>query len=434
MGQNGSGKSTILNLMQGKLKAQSGNVNIFGNMRVAAAKQTLAPEDGPLTVIEYFQKHAPYITSNIEGSIHKVLHEVNLNIPLDRKISTFSGGQKARLLLAAALIQEPDILLLDEPTNNLDQQGIDHLTELILGTDKTCIVISHDEEFLNSFSDSVLYLDSYSKTIEQYDGNYHNVKQEISNRIKKENQDNARRAKIAQDKKDQANKFANKGGGMRKVAQKMREVAEQMENEMVVVRKEDRSLGHFDIPAQPLSSVILSLNHISVAGMNSSGKSGIIEIPIDTPISLRMGNRLHITGRNGIGKTTLLENIYKSNINGCTIQPDCRIGYYRQDFSVLNFQHTVIESLQEACNGNFAESELRRTAAQFMLTGNIMYQQIYTLSEGQKGLCAFARLFVQEPGLLILDEPTNHINFRHLPSIANALNNYKGALVIVSHY
>jgi ATPase subunit of ABC transporter with duplicated ATPase domains len=138
--------------------------------------------------------------------------------------------------------------LLDEPTNNLDADGLWHLQSLIQETEKTCVVISHDEDFLNSFNHQVLYLDIFSKKVETYEGDYYFVKGEIAKRIKRENAENARRKKKAQAKKDQANKFAGKGGGMRKVAKTMRGVADKMESELVNVRREDVSLKDFKMP------------------------------------------------------------------------------------------------------------------------------------------------------------------------------------------
>ena len=108
------------------------------------------------------------------------------------------------------------------------------------------------------------------------------------------------------------------------------------------------------------------------------------------------------------------------------------VGYYRQDFSTLNFEDTVYKSLSRASEKK-SEDAMRSVAAGFLITGEMMSNKIGNLSEGQKGLVAFARLVLQEPGLLILDEPTNHINFRHIPVIAEALNKYDGAMILVSH-
>ena len=433
MGQNGSGKSTILKLIQGELMPHEGQINSQSGLRVAASHQVMKKADAVLNVKDYFRKAAPHLGRSIDGDIHKVLQSVQLPVSesaLGRAVSTFSGGQQARLLLAAALIQKPDLLLLDEPTNNLDVAGIDNLTDLILDMEQTCLVISHDESFLNSFTDSVLYLDAWTKQVESYDGNYMDVKREIAKRIQKENQQNARLAKEAEKKSAQAGKFANKGGGLRKVAQKMRKVASEMKEEMKEVRKEDKALREFTIPTQFGAMEVLNVQAVSLPS-NQGG--GIATIPLELPVIMNRGMRMHLFGPNGIGKTTLLQHIVENKLDGCTIAGGIRVGYYRQDFSTLNFEHTVVDSLREVALSTTSEQDIRRTASNFLLTGDIMHQKIGTLSEGQKGLCAFARLVLQEPGLLILDEPTNHINFRHLPSIQKALNEYEGAMIMVSH-
>ena len=112
---------------------------------------------------------------------------------------------------------------------------------------------------------------------------------------------------------------------------------------------------------------------------------------------------------------------------------DVRIGYYSQDFSNLDFSQTVFDSLQSALTENKDLQNMRSVAAGFQITGDLMGRKVGELSEGQKGLLSFARLVLMQPGVLILDEPTNHINFRHLPIIAEAINNFAGALIIVSH-
>jgi ATP-binding cassette subfamily F protein 3 len=149
-------------------------------------------------------------------------------------------------------------------------------------------------------------------------------------------------------------------------------------------------------------------------------------------VELRKKDHLLLSGPNGIGKSTLLEAIATGEAEGSKITEGVRVGYYRQDFSTLNFDHTVLESLSSVSK-DLTDEEIRAVAGGFLITGEMAHAKIGSLSEGQKGLVAFARLVLERPGLLILDEPTNHINFRHLPVIAAALDKYEGAMIMVSH-
>ena len=426
MGQNGAGKSTLFQLLTNTLMPESGIITIAPRLSIATARQVIAREDMELTVREFFQKVFSEKVYAIDPKIDAVLKVVHLTAPYDKQIKAFSGGQQARLLLASALIQDPDLLLLDEPTNNLDKEGIEHLTKFLIDYKKTCIVISHDADFLNAFTHGVLYLDVHTHKIEQYVGNYFDVVNEIAARIEKENRKNALLAKEIQENKDKANFFANKGGQMRMVAKRMREKAEELEDEKVDVRKEDRTIRSFIIPSQPeLIGEIVGIKSFTTI---KNHKPAIRK----TDISLRKNQHLQLQGPNGIGKTTLLESLANGSAKGATIAPGVRVGYYRQDFSNLDFDKTVYEELASVMEKQIEET-LRSTAAGFLLTGELVHTKIGNLSEGQKGLVAFARLLLLRPGLLILDEPTNHINFRHLPVMAEALNKYEGAMILVSH-
>lgn len=426
MGQNGAGKSTLFQLITGDLQPTEGIINQNKDVSVAISKQVMPREYLDLTIRDFFQKSFKKKIYALDPMIEKVLEVVNLHAPLDRIVRSFSGGQQARLLLASALIQDPDILLLDEPTNNLDKTGIEHLTDFLVRYDKTCIVISHDAEFLNAFTDGVLYLDVYTKKIEQYSGNYNTVLKEIAARIERENRKNAQLAKEMQANKDKANFFAMKGGQMRLVAKKMREKVEEMEEEIVDVRKEDKAIRPFVIPCQEeISGEIISISSLSIMKDHKPVQKTVVR-------SLRKNQHLLLMGPNGIGKTTLLESIAHQTAKGVKLNKDVEVGYYRQDFSNLDFNQTARESLISAMK-EANEHAMRGVAAGFQITGDVINTKVGDLSEGQKGLVAFARLVLQKPGLLILDEPTNHINFRHLPVIAKALDAYQGALILVSH-
>ncbi len=343
MGQNGAGKTSIFNMIMGDLKPRYGTINIDKGLKIAISRQIMTAEDKTLTIQAFFRKYfADDSVFNIDRKISEVLQIVNLKAGLERIVGSFSGGQQARLLLASALIQNPDILLLDEPTNNLDTAGIEHLTTFLQAYKNTVLVISHDAEFLNSFTHGVLYLDVHTKKIEQYVGDYHDVVERIKAQIEQENMKNARLAKVAQENKDQANVFAHKGGKLRLVAKKMREKAEELEENMVDVRKEDRTIKPFQIPLQDdVGGKILEITSYTVID------NGTPETK-ETHISLTKGKHLLISGPNGIGKTTLLESLANKTAPGAKIGEKVRVGYYRQDFSTLNFDETVYDCLARA--------------------------------------------------------------------------------------
>ena len=426
MGQNGAGKSTILSLITGEHVPESGSIHTQPRLSIATAKQVIPQDELDITIREFFERRFSDKIYDIDPRIDRILEVVHLKAPHERMVRSFSGGQQARLLLASALIQDPDLLLLDEPTNNLDAAGIEHLTKFLVDYNKTVIVISHDAEFLNAFTHGVLYLDQHTKKVEQYAGNYSDVLVDIAARIERENRKNAQLAKEIQANKDKMNFFAQKGGKMRLVAKKMRTKVEEMEEEKVDVRKEDKTIRPFLIPVQEdLVGQILKITSLTVIKNHKPKvqKANVV---------LKKNQHLILKGPNGIGKSRLLESIANGSAEGAEVQAGVKIGYYRQDFSTLNFNDTVFHSLMAASKSR-DEEKIRAIAAGFLITSDVIHTKIGSLSEGQKGLVAFARLVLERPGLLILDEPTNHINFRHIPLIAQALDAYEGAMILVSH-
>ncbi|NTU99190.1 ABC-F family ATP-binding cassette domain-containing protein [Candidatus Falkowbacteria bacterium] len=426
MGQNGAGKSTLFGLIKGELKPKSGKISLQNGATIGTARQTIAREDLDMSVKEYFCKAFEVVPGNVDSKIAKAMEAVNLVIPTDRRVGDMSGGQQARLLLAFALIQNPDILLLDEPTNNLDKEGIDHLITFLIMYEKTVIVISHDADFLNCFTEGVIYLDIHTHKIETYVGDYYSVVEEISKRIERERMKNAQLEKQIKDRKEKVNFFANKGGKMRKLAAKLKEETADLEENMVDVRKEDRTIRDFKIPAQNVSGEVVKISKIKTIRNHEPVWREVDKV-------LRKRDRLLVSGPNGVGKSTFLRSLISPDHEGATILDGVRVGYYSQDFATLDYNHTVMESLRDAAADGFDDQDMMTIAGGFMVAGNLLGQKVGALSEGQKGLLSFARLVLMQPALLILDEPTNHINFRHIPVIAEAIDNFEGAIIMVSH-
>ena len=427
MGQNGAGKSTMFKIIMGELKLESGKMNLVPGKTVAISRQVIPRDQMSLTVKEYFATAFKNPDNKLEKKITEVLDEVNLVAPLDKTLKQFSGGQQARLLLAHALIQEPDILLLDEPTNNLDTAGINHLISFILGYEKTVVVISHDADFLNMFTDGVLYLNVQRQSVEQYWGNYYDVVEQIAAQIERERQQNARMEKEIQDSKDKINFFSNKGGKMRKLASKMRDDVAEAEENKVAVRKDDKTIPEFKIEFPNLIGPIVQINSLSLM---SPLTHDVVHVPFS--LTVKKKQRYILKGPNGIGKSTLLKRLTSGEDADAIISPEVSIGYYSQDFDALDMNMTVWDSLHSATS-ECTDQDVYKAAAQFLLIGDLLKNPVYALSEGQKGLLCYARFVLQKPHLLILDEPTNHINFRHLPVIAEALNDYEGGMIMVSH-
>ncbi len=426
MGQNGSGKSTLFSLITGERKIDEGRIVIGPDLHIAIAKQFIPHTQWDMAVREFLELPFKEKIYDIDKRAKKIFSAVELSVSLDFPIKQLSGGQKGRLLIAQALIQDPDILLLDEPTNNLDKAGIKLLTEFMQEYTGTVIVISHDEAFLNSFTHGVIYINPQNYQVEQYVGNYYKVVADIKDRIEREQRANAQLEKEIQGNKDKVNFFAHKGGKMRKLAAKLKDEVEELEDSKVEVRKEDRTIKPFTIKCQEeIGSVIVKFEKVEVLHDGKPVKRNV-------EIELRKGDKLHIIGPNGIGKTTLLEKIAKRIEKGVEVAEGITIGYYRQDFSTLDFNKSAYQELAHVLK-KLDDHLLRSTAASMLLGGEQLASKIGLLSEGQKGLLMFAYLRLLQPGLLILDEPTNHINFRHIPVIAEALRKYEGPMIVVSH-
>ncbi len=447
MGPNGAGKSTLFSLITGENKLIDGRIIVGNDLKISLAKQFIPQEKWEKTVREFLEESFKEKIYDIDKKAEEVFKIINLHpihktkeiktlkdealLLLNKKIKELSGGQKGKLLIAQALINNPDILLLDEPTNNLDKEAVKMLTQFMKDYTGTAIVISHDENFLNSFTHGILYVNTQNHKLEQYVGNYFKALEEIKRQIEREKKENAQLEKKIQENKDKVNFFAHKGGKMRKLAAKLKDEYEDMEDNMVDERKDDRVIRPFQIKInedefEKMGGIVIEIDSLNILDHDEPKDVKIKRI------ELRRGDKLQIMGPNGIGKTTLLESIAKNTEKGLKIKPGIKIGYYRQDFTTLDFNNTAYEELAKVFQ-KLDDHHLRSTAAGFLLSGKELATKVGHLSEGQKGLLMFCYLTLLEPGIIILDEPTNHINFRHIPIIAEAIKNYKGIVIVVSH-
>ena len=213
---------------------------------------------------------------------------------------------------------------------------------------------------------------------------------------------------------------------MRKLASKLKEEIEELEENKVDVRREDKTIREFTIPDQGITGNIVTIHSVKVIKNHEP-------ITKDVDLVLRQRDKMIISGPNGIGKSTLLRSLVDESNEGAKILPGTTIGYYSQDFATLDYEQTVFDSLTSVTADGIDITTMRAIAAGFLITGELMGHKISYLSEGQKGLLSFARLVLMKPGLLTLDEPTNHINFRHIPIIAKAIDEYEGAVILISH-
>lgn len=374
MGQNGAGKSTIFKLIMDELQPQKGKINIGQNKTIAIAKQVIPRDMTHLTLREYFATAFAEKDYQLDKKIGEVMESVNLSVPLEKKLNDLSGGQQARVLLAYALIQKPDILLMDEPTNNLDTDGINHLIGFLLSYDKTVVVISHDADFLNMFTDGVLYLNVISHKVEQYRGDYYDVVEQIAAQIEREKSLNARMENKIQDAKEKISYFENKGGKMRKIASKLRDEVEEAEDNKTTVRKDDKTIGRFTIEFENYVGPIVTINQVELMTKNHE------RVLKKLPLTIKKGERYQLVGPNGIGKSTLLKRMLNGETGDATIAPEIRVGYYSQDFNALDMDMTVRDALHEMSN-SITDQDVFRTAAQFLLTSDLLKSTIASLSE-----------------------------------------------------
>lgn len=455
VGLNGAGKSTLFKLITGELAADRGTVKLSTNQRLGQVRQDIPDSDDSLIdmVLAADEELSRLMKASVEeedpnklGDIYMRLAEIDAysaasraailltglgfkDHQLQEPFSSFSGGWRMRVALAAALFVQPDVLLLDEPTNHLDLEAIMWLEEYLSNYPHTLLVISHDREMLNKCIDHVVHIDKKKVTL--YTGNYDTFERERTAKLglqqKMFEKQQAHRAHM------QAfiDRFKAKASKATQ-AQSRVKALERMDLVDAVIA--DRAI-RFSFPQpEKLSPPLIAVRDVSVGYVEGKPILRRIHENIDTD------DRIALLGANGNGKSTMMKLIADklSPMAGEMIRSGkLRIGYFSQhQTEELDVNETPFEAMSRLVQkktGESKESVVRARLGQFGFSKDLADNMIGKLSGGEKARLLFAFMSYDAPHLLLLDEPTNHLDVDAREALVQALNAYEGAVVMVSH-
>ena len=341
-------------------------------------------------------------------------------------VNTLSGGQKTRVALGKLLLAKPDIILLDEPTNHLDMESIRWLENYLLNYNGAVLIVAHDRYFLDKIVSKIIELDNGVATV--FSGNYtdYAAKKAILRNMKlKEYLNQQREIKHQEDVITKLKQFN------REKSIKRAESREKMLDKIEIIDKPQELNDKMNIKLEP--NVVSGNDVLTISGLSKSFDDVTLFDNID--IEIKRGERVALIGNNGTGKTTILK-----LINGI-IEPDSgsiylgakvNIGYYDQEHHVLDPDKTIFDEIRDAYP-DLNNTQIRNTLAAFLFTNEGVFKYIRDLSGGEKGRVSLAKLMLSNANFLILDEPTNHLDIVSKEILENALNNYTGTVLFVSH-
>lgn len=426
VGSNGAGKTTLLNLLSQKEFPVEGEIEVVGSIGfVPQEVKTDFLLDQATSVRQYLD---PNIFKK-DFELKKMLANLELgDLDLEKLPKVLSGGQKTKLALCRVLLLEPDLLLLDEPTNFMDLDGKKWVMDFLSKYPKTLILISHDLDLIDQSIDRVLYLNQQTKKIDQYKGNYTKFLQ-----LKKEKEDLFKKH-LAIDQKKVKNMeqgvvrlFANtskKGVRQRVILQKR---LERLKQKLPELPPEIKKIKLF----LPLP---LSVGEIPIKVSGISKAYGSLRVFNNLDFLIVRGERIALLGPNGSGKSTLvkiLNGVLEPDKGAVIRDKSLKIGYYSQEFEVFDLNKTLLETLTQECQ--MAEGVARSFLGRFNFIGSKVFQKVATLSGGEKTRLAIALLTGNNHNLLILDEPTTYLDVLSQRIILDALKQYQGTMLFVSH-
>ena len=466
VGINGAGKSTLFRIIVGELSPENGQVILAKGKTLGylaqhqemeneltiydcllQVKQHILDMEIRMREMEAEMKHITgEALTKLMDSYSRLTHEFEMENgyaykseltgvlkglgfqeeDFQKQVSTLSGGQKTRVALGRLLLSKPDIILLDEPTNHLDMDSIAWLETYLLNYPGAVFIVSHDRYFLDKVATKIVEIDNGKVSV--FAGNY-SAYSEKKSLLRKA----AYQAYLNQQQeiKHQEEVIAKLKSFNREKSIRRAESREKMLDKMEVLEKPVEIDSSMKITLKPR---ITSGNDVlTVEGLGKSFPP--LTLFEDLNFSVKRGERVAIIGNNGTGKTTILKilNEIVPPDTGCFhLGSKVHIGYYDQEHHVLHNEKTIFEEISDDFP-KLTNTEIRNLLAAFLFTGDDVFKPIQALSGGEKGRVSLAKLMLSEANFLILDEPTNHLDITSKEILEEALSNYEGTVLYVSH-
>ena len=457
VGRNGTGKSSLFAAVRGEVEADRGDLDIPNRVRIASIAQEMPslPDPaidfvlgGDARVAAALKAEADALAAEDWEAVaeaHHLLEEVGgydgtaragkllhgLGFPGDthqRAVSTFSGGWRVRLNLARALMTPSDLLLLDEPTNHLDLDAVLWLEQWLLKYPGTLLLISHDREFLDNVCTHTLHL--HGGKAKLYTGDYTSFERQRSEQLRLQQitheKTQAERAHL----QSFIDRFKASAAKAKQAQSRVKRLAKMADTEAVRAEREVRI--DFPVPAK-LPHALLRINHGTCGYRSPDGNVVILE---DVGFGLEAGDRIGLLGPNGAGKSTLVKSLVGdlALLDGERYaHTDLRIGYFAQHtVEALVAGTSPIDHLREI-SPNVSIQEFRNFLGKWSFPGDRAFESIDGFSGGERARLALALIAWRQPNVLLLDEPTNHLDLEMREALAEALSDFPGAIVLVSH-
>jgi ATP-binding cassette subfamily F protein 3 len=473
VGPNGAGKTTLLKLISGEIKPDEGSI-VQGGMSVGYLRQETEEAAAGMTVLAEamqafsetldLEKEEKRILSAMEATedhasdayhrlmvdfdrVHQQLlaKEVHLIKPrteavlsglgfeaedFERALDTFSGGWRMRVALARLLLRQPDVLLLDEPTNHLDIDSIDWLETYLKTYPGTVVLVSHDRYFLDRMVDATVEL--IQGRLTEYAGNYSFYLQDRTERREIQRAAWINQQKMIADTERFIERFRAKASKATQVQSRVKQLDKL---DRVPEPPSDEATISFRFPEPPRSGkVVLDIPRFSKTYPSDHGSP----IPVFRnagPVTIERGDKIALIGRNGAGKSTLARMLLGTeDFEGQRVEGhNVAITFFAQhQAETLDREQTALDALRHAAPDR-SETELRTLLGAFLFRGDDVFKKIKVLSGGERSRVALARTLASPANLLILDEPTNHLDIQSIAVLAEALRQYTGTFVVVSH-